>query len=40
MSDVITTVDTYLAMWNETNPTRSAGHIARAWTAAAATSTH
>ena len=32
MSDVITTVDTYLAMWNGTNPTRRAGHIARAWT--------
>ena len=32
MGDVITTVDTYLAMWNETNPTRRAGHIAQAWT--------
>jgi hypothetical protein len=32
MADVITTVDTYLAMWNETNPARRAGHIAQAWT--------
>jgi SnoaL-like domain len=32
MSDVITTVDTYLAMWNEADPTRRAEHIARAWT--------
>ena len=32
MGDVITTVDTYLAMWNETSPTRRAGHIAQAWT--------
>jgi SnoaL-like domain len=32
MSDVITTVDTYLAMWNETDPARRAVHIAQAWT--------
>jgi hypothetical protein len=32
MSDVTTTVDTYLAMWNETDPTRRAEHIERAWT--------
>lgn len=32
MSDVSTTVDTYLAMWNETDPARRAEHIARAWT--------
>jgi hypothetical protein len=32
MGDVMTTVDTYLAMWNETDPTRRAGHIAQAWT--------
>ena len=34
MGDVMTTVDTYLtylAMWNETDPTRRAGHIAQAW---------
>lgn len=32
MSDVTSTVDTYLAMWNETDPARRAQHIARAWT--------
>src|SRR5205823_351773 len=32
MSDVKTTVDTYLAMWNEADPTRRAKHIERAWT--------
>ena len=32
MSDVTATVDTYLAMWNETDPTRRAQHVARAWT--------
>jgi len=32
MSDVMNTVDTYLAMWNETDPTRRAAHIAKAWT--------
>ncbi|MGH7334887.1 MAG: nuclear transport factor 2 family protein [Candidatus Rokuibacteriota bacterium] len=32
MSDVTNAVDTYLAMWNETDPTRRAAHIARAWT--------
>ena len=32
MSDVSTTVDTYLAMWNEADPARRAEHIARAWT--------
>jgi hypothetical protein len=33
MSDVTTIVDTYLAMWNETDAARRATHIARAWTA-------
>ena len=32
MSDVTSTVDTYLAMWNETDPARRAQHIAHAWT--------
>jgi hypothetical protein len=32
MSDVTSTVDTYLAMWNETDPARRAQHIAQAWT--------
>ena len=32
MSDVTSTVDTYLEMWNETDPARRAQHIARAWT--------
>jgi hypothetical protein len=32
MSDVITTVDTYLAMWNEPDPTARAELIERAWT--------
>jgi len=32
MTHVNTTVDTYLAMWNETDRTRRAAHIARAWT--------
>jgi hypothetical protein len=31
MSDVTATVDTYLAMWNETDPARRAEHIGRAW---------
>jgi SnoaL-like domain len=31
MSDVTTTVDTYLAMWNETDPARRAEHIRAAW---------
>jgi hypothetical protein len=31
MSDVTTTVDTYLAMWNETDAARRAELIARAW---------
>src|SRR3954471_16527697 len=31
MSDITTTVDTYLAMWNETDPDRRAEHIRRAW---------
>jgi hypothetical protein len=31
MSEVTTTVDTYLAMWNETDPARRAQHIERAW---------
>ena len=33
MSDVTTTVDTYLEMWNETDPRRRAEHIERVWTA-------
>ena len=32
MSDVTSTVDTYLEMWNETDLARRAQHIARAWT--------
>jgi len=32
MSDITNTVDTYLAMWNETDPARRAAHIERAWT--------
>jgi hypothetical protein len=31
MSDPATTVDEYLAMWNETDPVRRAEHIERAW---------
>jgi hypothetical protein len=31
MSDVTTTVDTYLAMWNEPDPARRADHITKAW---------
>jgi SnoaL-like protein len=31
MSDVTATVDTYLAMWNETDAARRAEHIGRAW---------
>lgn len=31
MSDLTKTVDTYLAMWNETDPARRAEHIERAW---------
>jgi hypothetical protein len=31
MSDVATTVDDYLAMWNEADPARRATHIERAW---------
>jgi hypothetical protein len=31
VSDVTSTVDTYLAMWNETDPVRRAEHIERAW---------
>jgi hypothetical protein len=31
MQDVTKTVDTYFAMWNEADPARRAGHIARAW---------
>ena len=31
MTDVTKTVDTYLAMWNETDPARRAEHIERAW---------
>jgi hypothetical protein len=32
MSDSTTTVDTYLAMWNEPDSQRRARHIERAWT--------
>jgi len=32
MSSVTAMVDTYLAMWNETDPTRRAQQIERAWT--------
>jgi hypothetical protein len=32
MSDVTRTVDTYLAMWNETDPGRRAEIIGQAWT--------
>jgi hypothetical protein len=32
MSDVTSTVDTYLSMWNETDPGRRRRHIERAWT--------
>ena len=32
MSDVTTTVDTYLAMWNETDPAKRADLIEQAWT--------
>ncbi len=31
MSDVTTIVDTYLEMWNETDPARRAEHIRTAW---------
>ena len=31
MSDLITTVDTYLAMWNEPDAARRREHIQRAW---------
>jgi hypothetical protein len=31
MSDIVTTVDDYLAMWNEADPERRAAHIERAW---------
>jgi hypothetical protein len=31
MSEIAKTVDTYLAMWNETDPARRAEHIERAW---------
>ncbi|HLJ61532.1 MAG TPA: nuclear transport factor 2 family protein [bacterium] len=31
MSNATTTVDTYLAMWNETDPTRRAAHIRHSW---------
>ena len=33
MSDVTAMVDTYLAMWNETDAARRAEHIGRAWAA-------
>lgn len=33
MTDITETVDAYLAMWNEPDRDRRAGHIARAWTA-------
>jgi SnoaL-like domain len=31
MDDIANTVDTYLAMWNETDPARRAEHIRQAW---------
>jgi hypothetical protein len=31
MSDIVTVVDAYMAMWNETDPLRRAAHIERAW---------
>jgi hypothetical protein len=31
VSDVTTTIDTYLAMWNEPDATRRLEHIRRAW---------
>ena len=31
MSDIVTTVDDYLAMWNEADPEHRASHIERAW---------
>lgn len=31
MSDITSTVDTYIAMWNETDPNRRADLIRRAW---------
>jgi hypothetical protein len=33
MSDVAKTVDTYLAMWNETDATRRAAYVEQIWTA-------
>jgi SnoaL-like domain len=33
MNEIATTVDTYLAMWNETDPDRRAELIEQAWTA-------
>jgi hypothetical protein len=33
MNDVVTTVDAYLAMWNESDPSRRARLIERAWAA-------
>ncbi len=33
MADATTIVDTYLAMWNETDPRRRAGLIEQAWAA-------
>ena len=32
MSDVAKTVDTYLAMWNETDATRRAAYVEQIWT--------
>ena len=32
MNDIATTVDAYLAMWNETDAARRAAHIERVWT--------
>jgi hypothetical protein len=31
MNEIANTVNTYLAMWNETDPARRAEHIERAW---------
>jgi hypothetical protein len=35
VNDLTKTVDTYLAMWNETDPARRARHIEQAWSAGA-----
>jgi hypothetical protein len=32
LTEITRTIDTYLAMWNETDPARRSQHIERAWT--------